>query len=214
MIGKGTFGRVFQVRKKDTRRIYAMKVLSKREIVAKKEVAHTIGERKILQKSSDSPFLLGLKFSFQSETDLYLIMDYKSGGELFHHLQKEGRFTEDRARFYTAEIVLAFEHLHNYDIVYRLALSNSSLSLSCYLFTFYSPNCSDLKPENILLDATGHIVLCDFGLSKPDLPSDALTNTFCGTTEYLAPEILLDDHGYSKLVDFWYVSLFFPVDKR
>ncbi|KAK4704769.1 serine/threonine protein kinase SCH9, partial [Phenoliferia sp. Uapishka_3] len=180
MIGKGTFGRVFQVRKKDTKRIYAMKVLSKREIVAKKEVAHTIGERKILQRSDGSPFLLGLKFSFQSDTDLYLVMDYKSGGELFHHLQKEGRFTEDRARFYTAEIVLAFEHLHKYDIVYR-----------------------DLKPENILLDATGHIVLCDFGLSKPDLPSDALTNTFCGTTEYLAPEVLLDDHGYSKLVDFW-----------
>ncbi|GAA5967205.1 hypothetical protein JCM3765_001736 [Sporobolomyces pararoseus] len=180
MIGKGTFGRVFQVRKKDTKRIYAMKVLSKREIVAKKEIAHTIGERKILQRSSDSPFLLGLKFSFQTEQDLYLIMDYKSGGELFHHLQKEGRFTEDRARFYTAEIVLAFEHLHKFDIVYR-----------------------DLKPENILLDATGHIVLCDFGLSKPDLPSDALTNTFCGTTEYLAPEVLLDDNGYSKIVDFW-----------
>ncbi|CDR40483.1 RHTO0S05e04038g1_1 [Rhodotorula toruloides] len=180
MIGKGTFGRVFQVRKKDTKRIYAMKVLSKHEIIAKKEVAHTIGERKILQRSSDSPFLLGLKFSFQTETNLYLVMDYKSGGELFHHLQKEGRFTEDRARFYTAEIVLAFEHLHKFDIVYR-----------------------DLKPENILLDATGHIVLCDFGLSKPDLPSDALTNTFCGTTEYLAPEVLLDDNGYSKIVDFW-----------
>ncbi|KAM0791235.1 hypothetical protein ACM66B_005715 [Microbotryomycetes sp. NB124-2] len=180
MIGKGTFGRVFQVRKKDTQRIYAMKVLSKREIVAKKEVAHTIGERKILQRSSDCPFLLGLKFSFQTDHDLYLVMDYKCGGELFHHLQKEGRFTEDRARFYTAEIVLAFEHLHKFDIVYR-----------------------DLKPENILLDANGHVVLCDFGLSKPDLPSDALTNTFCGTTEYLAPEVLLDDHGYSKLVDFW-----------
>ncbi|KAH8916312.1 kinase-like protein [Atractiella rhizophila] len=180
MIGRGTFGRVFQVRKKDTHRIYAMKVLSKKEIIAKKEVAHTIGERKILQRSSECPFLLGLKFSFQSETELFLVMDYKSGGELFHHLQKEGRFTEDRARFYTAEIVLAFEHLHKYDIVYR-----------------------DLKPENILLDATGHIVLCDFGLSKPDLPPDALTNTFCGTTEYLAPEVLLDDHGYSKLVDFW-----------
>lgn len=119
MIGKGTFGRVFQVRKRDTKRIYAMKVLSKREIVAKKEVAHTIGERKILQRSSDSPFLLGLKFSFQTETDLYLVMDFKGGGELFHHLQKEGRFTEDRARFYTAEIVLAFEHLHKFDIVYR-----------------------------------------------------------------------------------------------
>lgn len=103
MIGKGTFGRVFQVRKKDTKRIYAMKVLSKREIIAKKEVQHTIGERKILQRSSECPFLLGLKFSFQSETELFLVMDFKSGGELFHHLQREGRFTEDRARFYAAE---------------------------------------------------------------------------------------------------------------
>ncbi|KAA1117735.1 hypothetical protein PGT21_021560 [Puccinia graminis f. sp. tritici] len=180
MIGKGTFGRVFQVRKKDTRRIYAMKVLSKKEVIDKKEVQHTIGERNILQQSSDCPFLLGLKFSFQSPGELFLVMDYKSGGELFHHLQKEGRFTEERARFYTAEIVLALEHLHMYNIVYR-----------------------DLKPENILLDATGHIVLCDFGLSKPNLNQDELTTTFCGTTEYLAPEVLLDDHGYSKLVDFW-----------
>ncbi|WAR59001.1 hypothetical protein PtB15_10B343 [Puccinia triticina] len=180
MIGKGTFGRVFQVRKKDTRRIYAMKVLSKKEVIDKKEVQHTIGERNILQQSSKCPFLLGLKFSFQSPGELFLVMDYKSGGELFHHLQKEGRFTEERARFYTAEIVLALEHLHKYNIVYR-----------------------DLKPENILLDATGHIVLCDFGLSKPNLNPDELTTTFCGTTEYLAPEVLLDDHGYSKLVDFW-----------
>jgi len=180
LIGRGTFGRVFQVRKKDTKRIYAMKVLSKREIIAKKEVAHTIGERKILQRSLDSPFLVGLKFSFQTDADLYLVTDFKSGGELFWHLQKETRFSEERARFYIAELVLALEHLHKYDIVYR-----------------------DLKPENILLDATGHVALCDFGLSKPDLRSDELTNTFCGTTEYLAPEVLLDEHGYSKLVDFW-----------
>jgi len=180
LIGRGTFGRVFQVRKRDTKRIYAMKVLSKREIVAKKEVAHTIGEKKILQKSLSSPFLVGLKFSFQTETDLYLVTDFKSGGELFWHLQRDMRFPEDRARFYIAELILALEHLHKYDIVYR-----------------------DLKPENILLDATGHIALCDFGLSKADLPSDQLTNTFCGTTEYLAPEVLLDDQGYSKLVDFW-----------
>ncbi|KAL5508217.1 SCH9_2 [Sanghuangporus vaninii] len=180
LIGRGTFGRVFQVRKKDTRRIYAMKVLSKKEIIAKKEIAHTIGERKILQQSLNSPFLVGLKFSFQTDTDLYLVTDFKSGGELFWHLQKETKFGEDRARFYVAELVLALEHLHKYDIVYR-----------------------DLKPENILLDATGHIALCDFGLSKPDLKADQLTNTFCGTTEYLAPEVLLDDHGYSKLVDFW-----------
>ncbi|KAH9844206.1 serine/threonine protein kinase [Rhodofomes roseus] len=180
LIGRGTFGRVFQVRKKDTKRIYAMKVLSKREILAKKEVAHTLGERKILQRSLDCPFLVGLKFSFQTGSDLYLVTDFKSGGELFWHLQRETRFSEERARFYIAELILALEHLHKYDIVYR-----------------------DLKPENILLDATGHVALCDFGLSKPDLRSDELTNTFCGTTEYLAPEVLLDEHGYSKLVDFW-----------
>jgi serine/threonine protein kinase len=180
LIGRGTFGKVFQVRKRDTKRIYAMKVLSKKEIVAKKEVAHTIGERKILQRSLESPFLVGLKFSFQTEGDLYLVTDFKSGGELFWHLQKETRFSEERARFYIAELILALEHLHKYDIVYR-----------------------DLKPENILLDATGHVALCDFGLSKADLRSDELTTTFCGTTEYLAPEVLLDEHGYSKLVDFW-----------
>ena len=96
-----------------------MKVLSKREVVAKKEVSHTMGERQILERSSECPFLLGLKFSFQSSGELFFVMDYKSGGELFHHLQKEGHFLEDRARFYTAEIVLAFEHLHKHDIVYR-----------------------------------------------------------------------------------------------
>lgn len=180
LIGRGTFGRVFQVRKRDTRRIYAMKVLSKRELALKKEVGHTMGERKILEKSVDCPFLVSLKFCFQSEKELFFVTDYKSGGELFWHLQREGRFTEARARFYAAEIVLALEHLHKYDIVYR-----------------------DLKPENILLDATGHVALCDFGLSKPDLGPDQLTTTFCGTTEYLAPEILLDESGYSKLVDFW-----------
>ncbi|TIA68320.1 hypothetical protein E3P91_04118 [Wallemia ichthyophaga] len=180
LIGRGTFGRVFQVRKKDTKRIYAMKVLSKKEIIAKKEVAHTIGERKILQVSLECPFLVGLKFSFQTEKELYFVTDYKSGGELFWHLQREGRFSEERARFYIAELVLALQHLHKYDIVYR-----------------------DLKPENILLDATGHVALCDFGLSKPDLPADQLTSTFCGTTEYLAPEVLLNDDGYSMLVDFW-----------
>jgi protein-serine/threonine kinase len=123
LIGRGTFGRVFQVRKKDTRRIYAMKVLSKKEIVAKKEVAHTIGERKILQRSLECPFLVGLKFSFQTEKELYFVTDYKCGGELFWHLQKEGRFSEDRARFYIAELILALEHLHKYNIVYRFVAS-------------------------------------------------------------------------------------------
>jgi serine/threonine protein kinase SCH9 len=96
------------------------------------------------------------------------------------HLQKEGRFKEDRAKFYIAELILALKHLHEHDIVYR-----------------------DLKPENILLDANGHIALCDFGLSKANLTKNDTTNTFCGTTEYLAPEVLLDEQGYTKMVDFW-----------
>lgn len=182
LIGKGTFGQVYQVRKKDTQRIYAMKVLSKKVIIQKKEVAHTLGERNILVRTAmaDSPFIVGLKFSFQTPTDLYLVTDFMSGGELFWHLQKEGRFQEERAKFYIAELILALQHLHQHDIVYR-----------------------DLKPENILLDANGHIALCDFGLSKANLTKNDTTNTFCGTTEYLAPEVLLDEQGYTKMVDFW-----------
>ncbi|KAI9693581.1 MAG: Serine/threonine-protein kinase [Bogoriella megaspora] len=182
LIGKGTFGQVFQVRKKDTQRIYAMKVLSKKVIIQKKEVAHTIGERNILVRTAtaDSPFIVGLKFSFQTPSDLYLVTDYMSGGELFWHLQKEGKFQEPRAKFYIAELILALQHLHQNNVVYR-----------------------DLKPENILLDANGHIALCDFGLSKANLTKDTTTNTFCGTTEYLAPEVLLDEQGYGKMVDFW-----------
>jgi len=182
LIGKGTFGQVYQVRKKDTQRIYAMKVLSKKVIIQKKEIQHTIGERNILVRTAmtDSPFIVGLKFSFQTPTDLYLVTDFMSGGELFWHLQKEGRFKEERAKFYIAELILALKHLHEHDIVYR-----------------------DLKPENILLDANGHIALCDFGLSKANLTKNDTTNTFCGTTEYLAPEVLLDEQGYTKMVDFW-----------
>ncbi|KAL8779630.1 MAG: hypothetical protein Q9194_001332 [Teloschistes cf. exilis] len=182
LIGKGTFGQVYLVRKKDTQRLYAMKVLSKKVIVQKKEVAHTLGERNILVRTAmaESPFIVGLKFSFQTTTDLYLVTSYMSGGELFWHLQKAGRFNEDRAKFYIAELILALQHLHRYDIVYR-----------------------DLKPENILLDANGHIALCDFGLSKANLTKNDTTNTFCGTTEYLAPEVLLDEQGYTTMVDFW-----------
>ena len=173
---------MYQVRKKDTQQILALKMLSKKVIIQKKEVEHTIGERNILVRtaSADSPFIVGLKYSFQTPTDLFLVTGFMSGGELFNHLQKAGRFEESRAKFYIAELILALEHLHKHDIVYR-----------------------DLKPENILLDANGHIALCDFGLSKANLAKDETTNTFCGTTEYLAPEVLLDEQGYTKMVDFW-----------
>jgi len=114
-----------------------------------------------------------------SEVRPVVVLAFVNGGELFHHLQREHRFDEKRARFYSAELLLALEHLHELDVVYR-----------------------DLKPENILLDYTGHIALCDFGLCKLNMKDNDKTNTFCGTPEYLAPEIL-SGNGYDKTIDWW-----------
>ncbi|EDR13258.1 uncharacterized protein LACBIDRAFT_308922 [Laccaria bicolor S238N-H82] len=178
VIGKGSFGKVMQVRKRDTTRIYALKTIRKVHIVNRNEITHTLAERLVLAQV-DSPFIVPLKFSFQSEQKLYLVLAFVNGGELFHHLQREHRFNEERARFYSAELLLALEHLHELDVVYR-----------------------DLKPENILLDYTGHIALCDFGLCKLNMKDNEKTNTFCGTPEYLAPEIL-SGNGYDKAIDWW-----------
>ncbi|TPX34792.1 hypothetical protein SeMB42_g07263 [Synchytrium endobioticum] len=184
VVGKGSFGKVLQVRKKDTQRIYAMKVLVKKDIIERREIAHTLSERNVLIRAS-SPFLVGLKFSFQTPEKLYLVLDYMNGGELFYHLQKETAFSEERAKFYTAELTSALQHLHKYNIVYR-----------------------DLKPENILLDSNGHIALTDFGLCKENLSFNDTTNTFCGTAEYLAPEVLTGQ-GYGKAVDWWSLGILF-----
>ncbi|KAG6891660.1 AGC protein kinase Gad8 [Termitomyces sp. T32_za158] len=178
VIGKGSFGKVMQVRKRDTQRIYALKTIRKIHIVNRNEITHTLAERLVLARVNN-PFIVPLKFSFQSEQKLYLVLAFVNGGELFHHLQREGRFNEERARFYSAELLLALEHLHELDVVYR-----------------------DLKPENILLDYTGHIALCDFGLCKLNMKGNEKTNTFCGTPEYLAPEILTAQ-GYDKTIDWW-----------
>ncbi|KAJ8579876.1 Pkinase-domain-containing protein [Rhizopogon salebrosus TDB-379] len=178
VIGKGSFGKVMQVRKRDTMRIYALKTIRKAHIVDRKEITHTLAERLVLARVNN-PFIVPLKFSFQSEQKLYLVLAFVNGGELFHHLQREQRFNEERSRFYSAELLLALEHLHELDVVYR-----------------------DLKPENILLDYTGHIALCDFGLCKLNMKDSDTTNTFCGTPEYLAPEIL-NGHGYNKAIDWW-----------
>ncbi|KAF7768239.1 hypothetical protein Agabi119p4_7482 [Agaricus bisporus var. burnettii] len=178
VIGKGSFGKVMQVRKRDTSRIYALKTIRKQHIVIRNEITHTLAERLVLAQV-DNPFIVPLKFSFQSEQKLYLVLAFVNGGELFHHLQREQRFNEERARFYSAELLLALEHLHELDVVYR-----------------------DLKPENILLDYTGHIALCDFGLCKLNMKGNEKTNTFCGTPEYLAPEILTGQ-GYDKTIDWW-----------
>ncbi|OBZ71365.1 Serine/threonine-protein kinase gad8 [Grifola frondosa] len=178
VIGKGSFGKVMQVRKRDTSRIYALKTIRKQHIVERGEITHTLAERLVLARVNN-PFIVPLKFSFQSEQKLYLVLAFVNGGELFHHLQREQRFNEERSRFYSAELLLALEHLHELDVVYR-----------------------DLKPENILLDYTGHIALCDFGLCKLNMKDSDTTNTFCGTPEYLAPEIL-NGQGYNKTIDWW-----------
>ncbi|KAG0307620.1 AGC protein kinase Gad8 [Dissophora globulifera] len=178
VIGKGSFGKVMQVRKRDTSRIYAMKIIRKAHIISRSEVNHTLAERTVLAQINN-PFIVPLKFSFQSPEKLYLVLAFVNGGELFHHLQREGRFSEERSRFYAAELMCALECLHGFNVVYR-----------------------DLKPENILLDYTGHIALCDFGLCKLGMTETETTNTFCGTPEYLAPELLLGQ-GYTKTVDWW-----------
>jgi len=177
VIGKGSFGKVMQVKKKDDGQIYAMKVLRKEAIIARKQVDHTRAEKAILQKI-EHPFIVKLNYAFQTEDKLYMVLDFVNGGELFFHLKKEGKFSEERVRLYSAEIALALHHLHSRDIVYR-----------------------DLKPENILIDADAHICITDFGLSK-EIISDEVTHTFCGTPEYLAPEVL-KGQGHGCPVDWW-----------
>jgi serine/threonine protein kinase len=176
VIGKGSFGTVFMVKKKDTKKPYAMKMLLKDKVMKRKQYEHTLSERRILQ-DIDHPFLIGLRFSFQSKAKLYMVFDFFNGGELYTYISK-GKFTEQRAKFYTAEILLGLGHLHKHNIVYR-----------------------DLKPENLLLDAVGHIRICDFGLSKQDVEGDSV-KSICGTPEYLAPEVIRRK-AYGKAVDWW-----------
>ena len=182
VLGKGGYGKVFQVKKTsghDTDKLYAMKVLKKATIARNaKDTAHTKAERNILE-CIKNPFVVDLIYAFQTDGKLYLILEYLSGGELFMQLEREGIFMEDMASFYLAEILLALEHLHSEGIIYR-----------------------DLKPENILLDSVGHIKLTDFGLCKESIFEGSQTHTFCGTIEYMAPEILLR-HGHDKSVDWW-----------
>uniref|UniRef100_A0A1A7YQF9 Serine/threonine-protein kinase Sgk1 n=1 Tax=Iconisemion striatum TaxID=60296 RepID=A0A1A7YQF9_9TELE len=179
IIGKGSFGKVLLARHKETTRYFAVKVLQKKIILKKKEQKHIMAERSVLMKNIKHPFLVGLHYSFQTVDKLYFVLDYVNGGELFYHLQRERVFLEPRARFYAAEIASALGYLHSLHIVYR-----------------------DLKPENILLDSQGHIILTDFGLCKENIEPNGTTSTFCGTPEYLAPEVL-HKQPYDRTVDWW-----------
>ncbi|XP_057349486.1 RAC-beta serine/threonine-protein kinase isoform X1 [Manis pentadactyla] len=178
LLGKGTFGKVILVREKATGHYYAMKILRKEVIIAKDEVAHTVTESRVLQNTR-YPFLTALKYAFQTHDRLCFVMEYANGGELFFHLSRERVFTEERARFYGAEIVSALEYLHSKDVVYR-----------------------DIKLENLMLDKDGHIKITDFGLCKEGISDGATMKTFCGTPEYLAPEVL-EDNDYGRAVDWW-----------
>ena len=178
VLGKGAFGKVMLVAAKDSGKLYAMKSLSKAVLAERGEVVHTKTERKTLV-DTHHPFLVHLHFAFQSPAKLYLVMDYCNGGELFFHLKQAGRFGEPRAMLYAAEIASALEHLHAKKVIYR-----------------------DLKPENVLLDHEGHIRVTDFGLAKDAMELDDQTHTFCGTPDYLAPEVI-KNAGHGRGVDWW-----------
>ncbi|OMP10177.1 hypothetical protein COLO4_04757 [Corchorus olitorius] len=181
VVGQGAFGKVYQVRKKGTSDIYAMKVMRKDKIMEKNHAEYMQAERDILTKV-DHPFVVQLRYSFQTKYRLYLVLDFINGGHLFFQLYHHGLFREDLARIYTAEIVSAVSHLHANGIMHR-----------------------DLKPENILLDADGHVVLTDFGLSK-EFDENTRSNSLCGTVEYMPPEIITGK-GHDKAADWWSVGI-------
>ncbi|EEP80362.1 serine/threonine-protein kinase nrc-2 [Uncinocarpus reesii 1704] len=211
LIGKGDVGKVYLVREKKSNRLYAMKVLSKKEMIKRNKIKRALAEQEILA-TSNHPFIVTLYHSFQSEEHLYLCMEYCSGGEFFRALQtRPGKcIPEDDARFYAAEVTAALEYLHLMGFIYR-----------------------DLKPENILLHQSGHIMLSDFDLSKQSGPGGAptmivgrngtsssslptidtkscianfRTNSFVGTEEYIAPEVIKGD-GHTSAVDWWTLGI-------
>jgi len=179
LLGKGSFGEVFLVQHKATKKHYALKVLSKQKVFAQNLMKYVYAERNV-QSMLTHPFVVRMHSAFQTQHKLFLVLDYCPGGDLGHILQLEKKFTKDRAKMYLAEILLAIQELHNSEIVYR-----------------------DLKPDNIVIDADGHALLTDFGLSKEGIKESEYTQSFCGSVAYLAPEVLRKS-GHGKSVD-WYL---------
>ncbi|XP_011790344.1 PREDICTED: ribosomal protein S6 kinase alpha-2 isoform X2 [Colobus angolensis palliatus] len=180
VLGQGSYGKVFLVRKVkglDAGQLYAMKVLKKATLKVRDRVRSKM-ERDILAEVNH-PFIVKLHYAFQTEGKLYLILDFLRGGDLFTRLSKEVMFTEEDVKFYLAELALALDHLHSLGIIYR-----------------------DLKPENILLDEEGHIKITDFGLSKEAIDHDKRAYSFCGTIEYMAPEVV-NRRGHTQSADWW-----------
>ncbi|KAI9168238.1 Serine/threonine kinase [Blastocladiella emersonii ATCC 22665] len=180
VLGKGNFGKVMLAEEKHSRKLYAIKVLKKDFVIENDEVESTRSEKRIFQAANASrhPFLINLYATLQTKTRLYFVMEYVSGGDLMLHIQRE-QFSERRAKFYACEVLLALEFFHKHQIVYR-----------------------DLKLDNIMLSLDGHIKLADYGLCKENMAYGATTNTFCGTPEFMAPEILFEQN-YGRAVDWW-----------
>ena len=177
IIGRGSYGKVCLVEYLPTHEIYAMKSLKKDLLIREEKIESTLLEKEILE-SINHPFILNLIFCFQTEERINFVMPFIPGGELFQHLKKVKHFGELKAKFYSAQMALAIQHLHDNGYIYR-----------------------DLKPENVLIDEKGYLRLTDFGLAKKIKPGER-ANSFCGTPEYLAPEII-SGNGYDKNVDWW-----------